>query len=58
MCLFFLDAHAVLQWNDGAVKEDDGTIAPGQAELSDLINDAHDLIADLLESLPEEEEEA
>ena len=40
---------------DGAVKEDDGSIAQGQAELSDFLNDAHDLIADLLDALPEDE---
>lgn len=39
------------------MKEADGTIAPGQAELSDLISDAHELIADLLETLPDDEEE-
>lgn len=44
------------QWNDGAVHEDDGTIAAGQAEFSDYINDAHEMIADLLETLPEDDE--
>lgn len=43
------------QWNDGAIKEDDGSIAPGQADLSDDLNDAHELIADLLDTLPDDE---
>jgi hypothetical protein len=39
------------QWSDGAVKEVDGSIAPGQAELGELLNDAHELVADLLGDL-------
>jgi hypothetical protein len=38
-------------WSDGAVKEADGSIAPGQAELGELLNDAHELVADLLGDL-------
>jgi hypothetical protein len=44
------------QYNDGAIKEQDGSIAAGQAEFSDYLNDAHELIADLLEALEPEEE--
>ena len=36
---------------DGAVLESDGSTAPGQGDLSDDLNDAHDLIAKLLENL-------
>jgi hypothetical protein len=43
------------QWNDGAVKEADGSIAAGQAELSEILEEAHELIAELLESLPDDE---
>jgi hypothetical protein len=38
---------------DGAVVEADGSISPGQGDLSDDLNDAHDIIADLLETLEE-----
>ena len=37
--------------------EEDGSIAPGQAELSDLLNEAHEMVADLLCTLEEEEED-
>ena len=53
-CFFHFKIHFIKQWQDNAIKEDDGTIAAGQAELSDLLNDAHDLIADLLDALPDE----
>ena len=43
------------KWNDGAVKEADGSIAAGQAELSEFLEEAHELIAELLESLPDDE---
>jgi hypothetical protein len=38
---------------DGVVVEADGSISPGQGDLSDDLNDAHDIIADLLETLEE-----
>ncbi|KAJ3036577.1 hypothetical protein HDV00_002537 [Rhizophlyctis rosea] len=41
------------KWNEGAIKEDDGSVSPGQAALSDLLSEAHDLVSDLLEGLPE-----
>ncbi|KAI8923161.1 hypothetical protein BC831DRAFT_472451 [Entophlyctis helioformis] len=48
------ELHAIdEQWVDGAIKEADGSIAAGQAELSDLINEAHEMISDLLDQLPE-----
>lgn len=43
------------EYNDGAIKEADGTISAGQAEFSDYLNDAHDIIADLLAELPDDE---
>ncbi|KAH6562570.1 hypothetical protein BASA50_001790 [Batrachochytrium salamandrivorans] len=47
--------HAIDEkWNDGAIREDDGSIAPGQAEISDLLNEAHEMISDLLDQLPDE----
>ncbi|KAJ3321491.1 hypothetical protein HDV06_004160 [Boothiomyces sp. JEL0866] len=46
--------HAIDElWKDGAIKEDDGSIAPGQAEFGDLLNEAHEMIANCLEQLPE-----
>lgn len=36
---------------DGAVLEADGSIAPGQGDLSDDLNEAHEIISDLLENL-------
>eukprot|EP00842_Homolaphlyctis_polyrhiza_P000457 jgi/Hompol1/1411/HPOL_002347-RA len=48
--------HAIDEkWVDGAIREADGSIPPGQAELSDLINEAHEMIADLLDQLPDDE---
>ena len=43
------------EYNDGAIKEADGTISAGQAEFSDYLNDAHEMIADLLAELPDDE---
>ncbi|KAJ3054975.1 hypothetical protein HK097_000200 [Rhizophlyctis rosea] len=46
--------HAIdKKWNEGAIKEDDGSVSPGQAGLSDLINEAHELVEGLLDGLPE-----
>ncbi|KAJ3126855.1 hypothetical protein HK098_007059 [Nowakowskiella sp. JEL0407] len=47
--------HAIDEsWNNAAVKEADGSIAAGQAVLSDMLNDAHELASDLLAALPDE----
>ncbi|KAJ3300543.1 hypothetical protein HK104_010485 [Borealophlyctis nickersoniae] len=47
--------HAIDEkWKDGAIKEEDGSIAGGQAALSDLINEAHDVASDLLSELEDE----
>ena len=43
------------EYNDGAIKEADGTISPGQAEFSDYLNDCHEMIADLLAELPDDD---
>ena len=44
------------QYNDGAIKEADGTISAGQAEFSDYLNECHDMIADLLADLPDDDD--
>ncbi|KAJ3275026.1 hypothetical protein HDV01_001532 [Terramyces sp. JEL0728] len=48
------ELHAIDEkWKDGAIKEDDGSIAPGQAEFGDLLNEAHEMVSNCLEQLPE-----
>ena len=39
------------KFSNGVILESDGTIAPGQGELTSDISDAHEIIADLLESI-------
>ncbi|KAJ3394378.1 hypothetical protein HDU92_006957 [Lobulomyces angularis] len=38
------------KWKDGAIHSDKNEIEEGQAVLSDLLNDCHELVSDLLES--------
>jgi hypothetical protein len=36
------------EWKEAAVREPDGSIAPGQAKFSELLHEAHQLVSNLM----------